>query len=78
MSSKWPDQQPVERVVGRRTETPVGGPPSAEARRALDSFACRLTRAPKGVFRYACHEDMARDRERWTVDAIVATAQARG
>jgi hypothetical protein len=78
MTRKWPDQQPVARIVGRRSEPPAGAPPSQEARAALDSLQVRLTRAPKGVFRYACHEDMARDRERWTVEAIVENARARG
>jgi hypothetical protein len=30
------------------------------------------TRAPKGLFFYASHEEMARDRERWTLDAMLA------
>jgi hypothetical protein len=29
------------------------------------------TRVPKGVFIYESHEEANRDRERWTVDAIV-------
>jgi hypothetical protein len=29
------------------------------------------TRAPKGVFIYASHEQMYADRERWTVDLMV-------
>ena len=33
------------------------------------------TRAPKGVFVYSSHEEMAEDRLRWTVDAIVSTQQ---
>ncbi len=78
MSSAWPDQQPIARTVGRRTQAPVGVPPSAEARAALDSLASRLTRAPKGVFRYASHEDMERDRQRWQTQAIVETQRSRG
>lgn len=66
------------RIIGRRVQPPLGKPPSKEARNALDTFARRLTRAPKGVFRYSSHEEMIRDRERWTLDAMVETARARG
>jgi hypothetical protein len=78
MSARWPDEQPIARTVGRRKAAPVGVPPSREARSALDSFACRLTRAPKGVFRYASHEEMARDRELWTAQAMAEIARERG
>jgi hypothetical protein len=77
MTFAWPDQQPIARTVGRRTQAPVGVPPSAEARAALDSWANRLTRAPKGVFRYASHEDMERDRYLWQTRAIVETQRSR-
>jgi len=30
------------------------------------------TRAPKGLYFYKNHEEMARDRERWTLDAMLA------
>ncbi len=60
------------RVVGRRRARPVGAPPDAEARAALAEMARYLTRAPKGVFIYRSHEEANADRERWTVDAIVA------
>ncbi|TAK85044.1 MAG: hypothetical protein EPO20_12740 [Betaproteobacteria bacterium] len=78
MSAKWPDEQPIARTVGRRRPEPLGAPPSHAARAALDSFARRLTRAPKGVFRYASHEEMTRDRERWTAQAMAQTARERG
>ena len=78
MSFFFPDQQPIARTVGRRTQAPVGVPPSAAARAALDTWANRLTCAPKGVFRYASHEEMERDRERWRVQAMVETQRARG
>ena len=78
MSSVPPDQQPVSRIVGRRTQAPAGVPPSREARDALDSWSNRLTRAPKGVFRYSNHEEMERDRERWRVQAVVETVRTRG
>ena len=47
-------------------------------RAALDSLANRLTRVPKGVFRYATHDEMQRDRERWQVQAVVDTQRSRG
>ena len=78
MSFFFPDQQPIARTVGRRTQAPVGVPPSAAARAALDTWANRLTRAPKGVFRYASHEEMELDRERWCVQAMVETQRTRG
>lgn len=37
----------------------------------MDANARYCTRAPKGVFFYESHEQMARDRQRWTVEAIV-------
>jgi hypothetical protein len=78
MSLVLPDQQPIGRTVGRRTQAPAGVPPSREARDALDSLANRLTCAPKGVYRYANHDEMERDRERWRVLAVVETVRARG
>lgn len=36
-----------------------------------------ITRAPKGIFFYSNHEDMIRDREQWTIDAIVAKQRER-
>ena len=78
MSIVTPDQQPIGRTIGRRTQAPAGVPPSREARDALDSWAKRLTRAPKGVFRYSNHDEMERDRDRWRVQAVVETVRARG
>ena len=40
-------------------------------RLAMDANARHRTRAPKGLFFYESHEQMTRDRERWTVEAIV-------
>lgn len=78
MTFVFPDQQPIARIVGRREQPPVGVPPTSATRAALDSLAKnRLTRAPKGVFRYATHDDMQRDRERWQVQAIVETQRSR-
>jgi hypothetical protein len=76
--SFFPDQQPIARTVGRRTQAPVGAPPSAEARAALDTWAKRLTRAPKGVFRYANHAEMERDSSLWRVQALVDMQRRRG
>jgi hypothetical protein len=78
VSSDHRDQQPIARVVGRRTARPVGAPPPRSARDAYDSLARRLTRAPKGVFRYASHAQMAEDRDRWTAEAVAHTVRSRG
>ncbi len=65
------DQQPIRRVVGKRLTPPPGTLPSAAARSAMDANAGYRTRTPKGLYFYESHEQMARDRERWTIDAIV-------
>jgi hypothetical protein len=78
VSFLFPDEQPIARTVGRRKRAPVGVPPSAEARAALDTWAKRLTRAPKGVFRYVSHAQMERDRELWRAQALVDTLRRRG
>lgn len=69
-----PDQQPIRRVVGRRVSPPLGELPSKAARAAMSANARYLTRAPKGVFIYDSHDEMTRDRERWTVDAVLERA----
>ncbi|MBI2893351.1 MAG: hypothetical protein HYY06_07345 [Deltaproteobacteria bacterium] len=61
------------RVVGRRRELPPGEMPPLETREALGRMARYLTRAPKGVFAYPSHEAANADRDRWTVELIVAT-----
>lgn len=73
-----PDQQPIGRVVGRRMAPPPGTVPSPAARAAMDANARYRTRAPKGLFFYESHEQMIRDRERWTIDAVVARKSVRG
>ncbi|MBX3694881.1 MAG: hypothetical protein KF790_06880 [Steroidobacteraceae bacterium] len=73
-----PDQQPIQRIVGRRVAPPIGQLPSRAARDAMTANARYLTRAPKGVFVYRTHEEMARDRERWTIDAMIARRSERG
>jgi hypothetical protein len=59
------------RVVGRRRSPPLGKLPSQIARQKMSEMAGYRTRAPKGVFIYTSHEAANRDRERWTVEAIV-------
>jgi hypothetical protein len=66
------DQQPVRRVVGRRVTPPPGAMPGREARAAMTANAAYLTRAPKGLYFYGSHEEMTRDRDRWTIDAVLA------
>lgn len=78
MSTDYFEQQPIARTVGRRTPPRAGALPSAEARAAMDSWANRLTRAPKGVYRYASHDDMERERDRWQTAAMVEAVRARG
>ncbi len=38
----------------------------------MTANAAYLTRAPKGLYFYGSHEEMSRDRDRWTVDAVLA------
>ena len=75
----WRDQQPTQRVVGKRcspelSRTPMG--PSAGMRQMLQECARTPTHCPKGVFRYGSATEANQDRDRWTVEAIVA-AQSR-
>lgn len=63
--------EPFVRIVGHRVRPAPGAVPTAARREALATLARRRTRAPKGVFIYRSHEEMAADRLRWTVDAIV-------
>lgn len=72
-----PDQQPIQRVIGKRLTPPPGTVPSAAVRAAKIANARYRTRAPKGIFFYQTHDEMLRDRERWTVDAIVARQRER-
>jgi hypothetical protein len=60
------------RVVGKRRAAPIGELPPRATREALTRMAAYRTRAPKGVFIYRSHEEANADRERWTVEAIVA------
>jgi hypothetical protein len=71
------DQQPIQRTVGKRLTPPPGAVPSAAVRAAMVANAHYRTRVPKGIFFYETHDEMVRDRERWTVDAIVARHRQR-
>jgi hypothetical protein len=77
-SPTQPDQQPIQRTVGKRVTPPPGVIPSPEARAAMTANARYITRAPKGIFFYKNHEEMIRDRERWTIDAVIARQTERG
>ena len=72
------DQQPLQRVVGRRQVRPMGQPQSPDA--ALQALLIELsrtrTRTPKGVFRYRTHEEANRDQERWRALAVAARQSA--
>jgi hypothetical protein len=63
------------RVVGKRRPPPAGAPPTLAARQAMSQMARYRTRAPKGVFIYASHEQANRDREAWLVDAMLSMHQ---
>jgi hypothetical protein len=69
------NQQPIARTVGKRV--PRDGQPLTQTDRdAMAQMARYRTRAPKGVFFYNSHDEMIADRERWTVDAVVAQQAA--
>jgi hypothetical protein len=72
-----PDQQPIQRVIGRRIPPPAGQFPSAAVRAAMDDNLRYRTRVPKGIFRYESHEEMTQDREKWTTEAMLARQRDR-
>lgn len=72
------DQQPVRRVIGKRIAPVPGAMPDEATRSAMNANARYRTRAPKGLFFYQSHEQMVRDRERWTLEAIVRKQSGRG
>jgi hypothetical protein len=76
-SQSEPDQQPIQRVIGRRIAPPSGQFPSAAVRAAMDANLRYRTRVPKGLFAYQNHEEMTRDREGWTLEAMLARQGAR-
>jgi hypothetical protein len=59
------------RVVGKRQRPAPGHVPSPEARAAMTAMAASRTKAPKGVFIYRSHEEANRDRDAWTVAAMI-------
>jgi hypothetical protein len=75
MKSTPGDQQPIVKTVGRRIPPPIGTPPTAEARAAWSDMAAFRTCVPKGVFTYASHDAMTRDRERWEAELVARRAR---
>lgn len=76
--SSPPDQQPIQRIVGKRKSCEgqqLTGAALQAARDAMTRNARYYMRAPKGVFYYSSHEEMAADRLRWTVDLMVERAR---
>jgi hypothetical protein len=63
------------RVVGTRVRA-EGLPPRA-TRDAMTAMAQYRTRAPKGVYRYASHEEANADRLAWTVAAMAEADRER-
>jgi len=68
------DQQPLQRIVGRRRSRD-GQPMTAGDRAAMTRNAQYITRAPKGVYIYRTHQEMDADRARWLVDAMMERAR---
>lgn len=68
-------QQPLQRIVGRR-QSPVLNDsrkgPDVSLQTLLVELSAVRTRTPKGIFRYATHEEANRDQERWRAAAVVA------
>jgi hypothetical protein len=44
----------------------------------MSANARYLIRVPKGIIFYQSHQEMIRDRERWTLDAVLARQAERG
>ncbi|MFO1322243.1 MAG: hypothetical protein U1F52_21760 [Burkholderiales bacterium] len=69
----------IKRTLGR--SDPIASalplPPDAHAREWVGAMGRFRTRVPKGVFRYRTHEDANRDWERWQVDTILSSGDAR-
>jgi hypothetical protein len=70
------NQQPIFLTVGRRRAR-EGAPLTTDDRRRMGQMARYRTRAPKGLFLYSSHEEMAADRQRWLIEAIVEKARTR-
>jgi hypothetical protein len=67
----------IARTLGRRRPPPFGAlrPPSETERAWVAAMARRLTRVPKGVFRYASHAEANAEWERWQAAAITGAAR---
>ena len=74
--SSTTDQQPLQRIVGRR-QSRDGRPMTTDDRARMTQMAQYRTRAPKGVFLYHSHEAMEADRIRWIVEAMLEVHRAR-
>ena len=69
------DQQPLQRIVGRRQSPALNDSrkgPGASLQALLVELSASRTRTPKGIFRYATHEEANKDQERWRAAAVVA------
>ena len=69
------DQQPLQRIVGRRQSPALNDSrkgPSVSLQALLVELSAVRTRTPKGIFRYATHEEANRDQERLRAAAVVA------
>ncbi len=68
-----PDQQPVKRIIGRKSgPLPDLTTPLVVSGERIE-FSRRKTRsriAPKGVFRYKSHAEANADMERWVSESI--------
>lgn len=71
------NQQPIQRTIGRRKERD-GQPLTPADRDAVNKNTRYVTRSPKGIFIYYSAEEMDADRIRWTIDAMIEKARARG
>ncbi len=69
--SSLTNQQPIQRTVGKRLSRD-GQALTTQDRAAMTSLAQYYTRAPKGIFRYLSAAQMHDDRQRWTVEAVLA------
>jgi hypothetical protein len=74
--SSTTDQQPLQRIVGRR-QSRDGLPLTPDDRARMTQMAQYRTRAPKGVFTYHSHAAMEADRLRWIVEAMVELHRTR-
>ena len=67
------DQQPIKRIIGRKTRelSTVCTPSSiSEERIAFSRQKTRSEIAPKGIFRYKSHSQANADMEKWISESI--------